>query len=232
MLTNHAAEATISEPKRATLIAKQQRVTEQIQLRSFGSGCGWLFAVVFVGFWSLLTLTFDGFAGYAIVQQLRTFSFVEEQGIVLESRVVTNHDSDGDTYRPFVRYEYVIGDERFESEVVRYAQSSSSDSFAKDFVRAHPVDSPVAVFYSAANPQDSVLLRGLQGSDLFLPMFLIPFNLVMIGGWVFGLKSLQKPVPAPTPGPGVPVSDGRSTRTREDPASTGSTHRGRDTRCD
>ena len=50
-------------------------------------------------------------------------------------------------------------------------------------IQSLPVGFDVDVFYNPADPKDCVLSRGLDGGDLFLAMFITPFNLFMLGLW-------------------------------------------------
>lgn len=52
---------------------------------------------------------------------------------------------------------------------------------ASEFVAAHPPGSAVTVFYDPASPATAVLESGFDGRDIFLPLFLLPFNVVMLG---------------------------------------------------
>jgi hypothetical protein len=50
---------------------------------------------------------------------------------------------------------------------------------------------PVEVYYNPRDPADSVLQPGIGGTDLYVAMFMTPFNVVMIGFWVGIYARLQ-----------------------------------------
>src|SRR6185295_278079 len=69
----------------------------------------------------------------------------------------------------------------------RYTAGSSSDSeWAHEAVRAHRVGSRVSVYYDEDETTESVLRPGIDSGDLFLLLFMTPFNLVMGGMWIYG----------------------------------------------
>ena len=45
-----------------------------------------------------------------------------------------------------------------------------------DFIELHPAGKKVTVYYDPANPEEAVLLNGVDGGPLFMAMFLMPFN--------------------------------------------------------
>ena len=92
--------------------------------------------------------------------------------------------------------------------------SSSDSAWAAQAVAGHPVGSQTKVFYNPRNPQEAVLSPGVDGSDLVLMLFLMPFNMVTLGfcTWVGGWlrERLFKPVAG-----GVRIiTDGPRTRIR------------------
>ncbi len=151
---------------------------------SLWNSCGGvLFAVVFVGFWSAVTLAFDGILFYAALRQLVATGYPSVIGVVSHSEVKEHSDSDGSTYRPEIKYIYRVGEQEYTGDRYRYGQMASGDRHAHRVVAAHPVGRELAVHYNPADPADAVLLTGLEGSDLFLAVFMTPFNMIMLAGW-------------------------------------------------
>lgn len=142
-------------------------------------------------FWSAITLTFDVFIGYAIVQQTRASGYVPVPATITESRVTESRDSDGVTYKFHARYTYVVNGQTYESDRVRYASMSTNDLRAQGLPTKFPLGAKVTAYHDAANPAEAVLIRGTQGTDIFLTLFMAPFNAVMIGFWVAGLVRLR-----------------------------------------
>jgi len=143
------------------------------------------FMVLFVSFWTLIVVIFDVVIGHGLYHQLRATQFASTQGRIISSEVLVENGSDGALYRPKVSYEYSVKNVPVRGEAIRYSESSSSDRWAYEFIADHPVGKIVDVHYDPSDNSDAVLIPGIQGSDLFLLMFMTPFNVVMLGGWYF-----------------------------------------------
>lgn len=63
-------------------------------------------------------------------------------------------------YRVDVDYEYIVGDERYVNDVVRFNQDELSTTDKERLVSAYPVGRQVEVFYNPSKPGQSVLVRG------------------------------------------------------------------------
>ncbi|MEM9942641.1 MAG: DUF3592 domain-containing protein [Planctomycetota bacterium] len=155
-----------------------------------------MFLIVWILFWTLIVGFFDVITGRNMWNQIGTRSFESVPGIILSSEVESHYDSDsGTNYRPKIKYEYVVNNQKLVNDSIRYGETSSNDSYAKEFIDQHPVGSETTVFFDPQNPSDSVLETGIQGSDLFLLVFLTPFNIIMVGGWIlvfyFGRRAVR-----------------------------------------
>ena len=156
-------------------------------------GCAVPFWLVFGLFWSGITLFFDAGIGLAIARQLRALGYRTTQGTIASSAVTTRDGDDGETYLPEVAYTYTVGLTTYRSTKYGYSLLSTSDQgYAYAIVAALPSGTKVDVFYNPEDPADAVLSTGLDGSDLFLPMFLTPFNAVMLGVWWGGALHLWR----------------------------------------
>jgi hypothetical protein len=51
----------------------------------------------------------------------------------------------------------------------------------------------VPVYFNPQRPDEAVLIRGLEGSDLFLALFLTPFTVIMLALWYGVAASFRKP---------------------------------------
>lgn len=152
-------------------------------------------------FWSAITLLFDGFVLWSLYRHVRATGYAQLPGVITHSEVEV-HRGDGTTYGVDVKYEYRVGHETFIGERYRYGDTSSTDDYAERVVAAPPVGKQVPVYYNPYDPADSVLLTGVPGSDLFLLLFLTPFNAVMLLGWSFvftGARRRAKGLPAGVP---------------------------------
>ena len=161
---------------------------------------GGLFATVWILGWSAATLTFDVVWTRAVLAQRRAVSYPTTQGTVLGSHVRESDDSEGGTsYSPKVRYGYEVGGRRYECDVYRHGMSGSGRRRANAMVAAHPVGRAVTVYYNPADPSDAVLRPGLVAGDFFMPLFMTPFNLVMVVSWLVVGAVLGRPLIKPSP---------------------------------
>lgn len=160
-----------------------------------GMGC----LVAFGLLWSTLTLAADIVIGWGIFRQLRAQTYSATTGTVTQSRIETVEGEDGATYRPRIAYTYAVTGKEYVGERYRYGEWSAGQARAKDVAAAHPVGTSITVYYSPADPADAVLAVGLEGLDLFLAMFLLPFNAIMASLWVAGGRdAYRRLVPSPT----------------------------------
>ena len=133
-------------------------------------------------FWSALILTADGFVGWGIWHQIASRNYPAVSGEITHSELTREHRSKGGTYGVDIRYNYVVDGRAFDGTRYRYNAGASSDSaWAREAVASHPVGASTQVFYNPRNPEEALLSPGLGGADLFLVLFLMPFNLITFG---------------------------------------------------
>jgi hypothetical protein len=138
-------------------------------------------SLVFLLIWSSITLVADGFTLHGIVKSLRATTWPEAPGTITHSSVSASRGSKSTTYGLAVRYSYSVDGRPYEGHQHRFSSWSSSDrGVTEALVERYPVGSSVTVFH-APDATDSVLEPGINGGDLFLLLFLLPFNLVMVG---------------------------------------------------
>jgi len=134
--------------------------------------------------WSAFTLTFDGRVLEGLVRQFLAASYPHVPGIITHSQMVERRDGDGSTYGFEVRYAYEASGRQYEGTHYRYGDLTSSHRRSMDaLARRFPVGATVPVFHHPEAPADAVLVPGVQGHDLFMLLFLTPFNLMMLVGW-------------------------------------------------
>jgi hypothetical protein len=142
------------------------------------------FYLIFGLIWGALTLVVDAVVLRALIGQSWSMGFPSVPGRVLASEIESDSDGEGTTYVAKIRYQYTVDGKTYESDRVRFGQMASSDhDAAADAVEAHPVDGPCTVYYNPRNPATSVLQTGVSGQDLFVALFLVPFNVVMVIIW-------------------------------------------------
>ena len=178
-----------------------------------GVGC----LLFFVVFWSAITLTFDFLIAKASIHQIHALGYSTAIGTITSSEVEANDDGDGTTYRPVIKYFYVAGDQRYEGDRYRYGQMGTGDRSAHRIVESYPVGRQVEVHYAPHYPADAVLRVGLEGLDLFVMMFMLPFNLIMLGLWLAILGGVRYRLSRPVAGGAKVIDDGRHLRVRLSP---------------
>jgi hypothetical protein len=147
---------------------------------------------VWLLFWSLITLVFDVVLLCGIGWQVAALRYHRATGVVSQSRV-----EGCDTTRPDIRYTYSVNGVNYTGDRYRCWTVSTNDGSAERIVASHPVGRQVAVHYDPADPAASVLRIGIDGSDLYLAIFLTPFNIIMLGGWWWVWKGYRRLRSAP-----------------------------------
>jgi uncharacterized protein DUF3592 len=148
-------------------------------VQEFGGG----FGLLWVSFWSLITLAFDAAIFWGAARQLAALGYPSVEARITHSEVHVQAGQKGKTYHAELRYVYTVEGVDYTGETYRYGAMASSDGNAARIVEAHPVGMVVPVYYNPSVPGDAVLKTGIEGMDLFLAMFLTPFNLIMLAGW-------------------------------------------------
>ena len=147
---------------------------------------GGLTAIVVFGLvWTAFVGAFDCFTGYNLYRQARSTGFAQTTGIVTSSEVTRHSGSKGrKTYGVDIRCTYEVNGSKFSSDRYRYGAGSSSDSqWAYYAVAKNRVGTEVPVFFNPRDPGDALLNPGVNGSDMFMLLFLTPFNMIMLGLW-------------------------------------------------
>lgn len=178
---------------------------------------GGLFGIVIFGLiWTAFVGSFDGFILYNQFRQIRATGFPQTTGTVTRSEVTRHRGSKGGTtYGVKIEYTYRINGTTFEGGRFRYGNFSSSDSgWAHTAVRDNPVGASIPVFYNPQNPGDAVLKPGANGGDLFLILFLTPFNMIMLGLWAAAFTTIRSKFRPSVAGGVKWTGDGRFIRVR------------------
>lgn len=144
--------------------------------------------LVFTIIWSLMTLGFDGAIGYMFWQALRSYQFTETPGSVTTSHVDESREKGGKrSYRPKIEYEYQVDGKTLHGTRCQFSDGSVSGTGARNSVRKivdrYPVGAKVTVFYDPERPETAVLEHGITGTELFMLLFMTPFNGIMLGLW-------------------------------------------------
>jgi hypothetical protein len=179
------------------------------------SGGAGVFLCFFAVIWTGMVLMFDGFMGHGIYKQLESRAYPSVTGAITHSEVTSHRGSKGGTsYTAVIEYSYEVGDRKFAGNKIRFGLASSSYASATAIVFAHPLGAAVPVFYNPANPQEALLSPGVQGSDFMGLLFMTPFNMVMLGLWLWVGGWLREHLFKPVAGGVKIITDVMVTRIR------------------
>jgi len=174
-----------------------------------------VFLLIFGLFWTAIVGLFDGFIGRNLARQFRATSFLQTTATVTRSEVKAHHGDESTTYGVEIEYSYLVNGANYHGDTYRYGKFTSSDSkWAHVAVGKNPVGASVPVFYDPKNPSESVLRPGVDGSDLFLMLFLTPFNLVMLALWSGAFVVIRNKFRSAVAGGAKWADDGRILRVR------------------
>jgi hypothetical protein len=148
-------------------------------MRSIGLGCGIalaLFALIVTG----AILALDGYLAWVAYCQIRAQNYPTTMGVITHSEVESHAGGKRTEYTPNVQYRYAVAGNTYSSNRYRFGELYAYEGKAHQIVAEHPVGKQVRVSYDPDNPADALLQSGLDGGDLFLSMFLLPLNLVIL----------------------------------------------------
>jgi hypothetical protein len=125
--------------------------------------------------------------------QLRAMTFASTQGVVdssyLKQPPPGRHS--GGQYDAIIAYHYSVANRQYGGNRVRYI-GMTTQGWATDTVRRFAAGTHPTAFYNPSDPAEAVLIRGLQGEDLFMALFLTPFTMIMLISWVLLVASFGK----------------------------------------
>lgn len=172
------------------------------------------FILIFGLFWTALVGTFDAVVLTNLYRQTHATGFAQTTGTIISSEVTHHRGSKGGTtYGVNIRYTYQVNGLTLDGDRYRYGNWSSSDSqWAYAAVAKNHPGAEVPVFYDANNPAESLLNPGVNGGDLFLLLFLTPFNMIMLGLWSAAFGGLFRKLRKSEAGGVKWSTDGRSLR--------------------
>ena len=125
-----------------------------------------VFLIIFTLFWSGMVLMFDGIMTHGACQQFESRQYPSATGIITHSELKSHSVKGGTSCSADIQYQFAVNGQNFTGNKIRFGVTSSSSHNAVAVVNAHPVGSPVPVFYNPANPQEALLSPGVNGSGL------------------------------------------------------------------
>ena len=119
----------------------------------------------------IIGLLWSGFVLYAIIMGMKSQQWPVTQGKILTTEVrkhIPDKRSGGvrrPTYKPYVRYEFTVGDQRYENDLIAFAQKNYfSDSDAQKALQKYPINTDVKVYYNPKSHKQAVLVVGVKPS--------------------------------------------------------------------
>lgn len=145
--------------------------------------------------WSLVVLVPDGLLVFLTAKNIAAQWYPSVPGEITHSAEQREGNESFDTK---VRFRYTVNGQEFTGQRLHFLnlRDVSRPSKAQRTLARYPVGQRVDVIYHPNDPSDSALERTLNGMPLSFALFLLPFNLLMLGGWkwisrrVRGLRSL------------------------------------------
>ncbi|HSI85490.1 MAG TPA: DUF3592 domain-containing protein [Candidatus Methylacidiphilales bacterium] len=182
-----AATAGGKSPQRSSNMSsrKKSRAGEKDSTSATGYAVLTIFGLLWISFmcfadWMVLT---------NMAKQAMSYTYVPVTARVVSSSVETRSTDEGNTYSPKIEYTYQYNNISHTGSVVRFSALTTGDSNsrdAKEFVRQRPEGAEITAWVDASRPYNAVLERGLRGSDLFVLLFFVPFNMVSLAFlWMF-----------------------------------------------
>ncbi len=145
--------------------------------------------------WSLVVLVPDGLLLFLTAKNVVAQWYPSVPGEITHS---AEQREVNESFDAKVRFRYVVNGQEFTGHRLHFLnlRDVSQSSKAQRTLARYPVGQRVDVIYNPNDPSDSALDRTLNGMPLSFALFLLPFNLLMVGGWgwisrrVNGLRSL------------------------------------------
>lgn len=153
--------------------------------------------LAFVALWTSITVAADYFTVSSMVLQMQMESWPSVQGTITRSEVDAVRSNKTTTYGLKVAYTYSVDGQQYEGSKARPSMWRTGDrGFAEELVARYPLGATIPVYYRPGQPSEAVLETGMDGSQLFTLMLLMPFNLVMLwlGTLVVGAWKPEPPL--------------------------------------
>ncbi len=172
-------------PRRMAPDPEKQALSRKAGSPLQAAGC----LAAFFGVFLVVGLGMSLFFTLPALKVVKARSWREVPCTVLESRVRTHSDSDGNTYSVDILYEYEAGGRMRRSNRYEFLGGSSGGSAAKEAtVAANPPGTRRSCFVNPENPDDAVMDRGLSKTYLIVLVPLL-FAAVGGGGIVFAIRT-------------------------------------------
>jgi hypothetical protein len=134
---------------------------------------------------SAAALVLAGILAAPLVRSWRALTYSSAEGTVLSSNVRTETSDEGCSHYLNFTYRFQAKGQEYEGAQYRYGPVFNLEHrWAFHVTEANPPGKKVVVYFDPSDPQDAVLVRGIQGEDLYVASFGAPFISVLgLGAW-------------------------------------------------
>jgi hypothetical protein len=158
--------------------------------------CSFSYPLLLLVAWTCLILTADFVVVDTSLRQIRSSGFPSTTGKIVMSAVAQGAIRQGGVH---FQFNFTVHGVDYTGH--RYRYDDRNAAFEYDAAtNAFPTWSMRRVFYNPANPEDSLLDPGLDGSDLLLLLFALPVSVVTFALWMVAVPQMRKKAGAETAG--------------------------------
>lgn len=143
---------------------------------------GSILATAFLALFLAIGVGITGYGLYAIQASRAAADWPSADGKLLESRFLTDSDSDGETYRVKVRYTYSVNGVSFEGDRIVFGYTgSSARKFHEQLRDALPQGAALAVRYDPHDPARATLSYGVSRTAIAVLVFGLTWTIFTLG---------------------------------------------------
>lgn len=130
---------------------------------------GWPFIIIYIAL--IICITYFGFI--SIPKSFKTKNWIEVSGKVTDSHLVKTQKThrSGKRITAFsanIHYEYIIDGQTYSGSKNRFSERSlNGEKIKQTMLERFPIGATVPVYYNPNNPNESVLVKGLNTIYLF-----------------------------------------------------------------
>jgi len=137
-------------------------------------------------------LVYDGFIALKISRKVASLHYPVTTGKITSSEVrLLTGGRNQKTYIPVIDYSFEVDGYTFTGAKEFSTLAPWDPTAAQLIAKEHPAGAALQVFYNPARPGESMLSCGAQGSDLMEVLFMTPFNMAMLGCWMWAYSLLR-----------------------------------------
>lgn len=154
---------------------------------------------------TLLVGLFDGTFVRELVRQWLSTDYPDVTGKIVDTSIGSRISSSRHgriLYFPVIYYRYQVSGQKYTGSRYRYVVTSAknrNDAALMQIMADHLVGAEKLVFYNPVNPQDSLLVTGVNGSDEFRMLFYGLLNVGVLAWWSHTIRNWKKKHPAKSP---------------------------------